>query len=330
MKIAFLVLGLVLLFCVSGFAQVCDDGTPVGPVTNGFKMPFASGSLTTHFNGGNGFAGNLFDITPTNSLSFEAIDIHSGSSAGTALIMDVYWKDGTSVGFETDPLPWTLIGSFNATSAGIYLPTYVDMTGATAKVFDAGMTYGICVHCQNYATTGSIKYTNGAPTVFSNADLSLLTNCSQHNPAFTGYNPDRVWNGTIYYNSGNLEIDIDQISATTGGSVQFKLSPGVSYSGKIYLMLGSVTGTSPGTPVKGGAVMPINFDLFTNLVLAYLNTPLFDKFTGIVDATGQASATFTAGSPLPPNAIGLKMNFAFAVKDNPWMASNAVEVTIVP
>jgi len=330
MKIVFLVLGMVFLFSVSGFAQVCDDGTPVKQVTNGYTMPFASGSLTTHFNGGNGFAGNLFDITPTSSLSFEAIDIHSNSSQGTSLIMDVFWKDGTCVGFETDPLPWIFIGSYAAVSAGSGLPTYVDMTGLPAKVFDAGMTYGICVHCQNYGTTSSIAYTNGSPTVFSNSDLSLTTWCSQHDPVFTGYNADRVWNGTIYYNSGNLEIDVDQISATTGGSVQFKLSPGVSYSGKIYLMLGSVTGTSPGTPVKGGAVMPINFDLFTNLVLAYLNTPLFDKFTGIVDATGQASATFTAGSPLPPNAIGLKMNFAFAVKDNPWLASNAVEVTIVP
>jgi len=62
------------------------------------------------------------------------------------------------------------------------------------------MTYGIAVHIQNYATAGSIQYTNGAPTVFANADLSLTTGSSQHDPIFTGFNLDRMWNGTIYYN----------------------------------------------------------------------------------------------------------------------------------
>ena len=48
--------------------------------------------------------------------------------------------------------------------------------------------------------TTVIRYTNGGPTTFSNADLSITTFHGKGDPAFTGgtFFP-RQWNGTIHY-----------------------------------------------------------------------------------------------------------------------------------
>ena len=177
-----------------------DDGQIVTTNPNAQKL-FKSagpGSLTTTFIGGNGFAGNMFDIVPTFDMWITAMDINI-TAVGETAIVDIFWKDGTCVGYETDATAWTYLGTFTGTGAGSGNPTWIDMYG-NGKTFMAGQTYGICMHLQNYATiTGNVNYTNGAPTVYSNPDLSLTTWCSQHDPVFTGFNPDRMWNGTIYY-----------------------------------------------------------------------------------------------------------------------------------
>ena len=48
------------------------------------------------------------------------------------------------------------------------------------------------------ATT--LRYTNGGPTTFTNADMQITTAHGKGNPAFTGatFFP-RQWNGTIHY-----------------------------------------------------------------------------------------------------------------------------------
>ena len=96
-----------------------------------------------------------------------------------------------------------------------------------------------------------------------------------------------------------------------------------------YLMLGSVSGTSPGTVLPGGVTLPLNWDVFTNLVLDLANTPLFPDFLGTLDGAGRGNAQiFTA--PLPPSSAGTTMYFAYAL-NKPWdFASNAVMVGIVP
>jgi hypothetical protein len=63
----------------------------------------------------------------------------------------------------------------------------------------AGQVYGIYVDLQSYPSA-NLQYTNGGPTTFSNADLSLTTFHGKGNPAFTGtsFFP-RQWNGTVRY-----------------------------------------------------------------------------------------------------------------------------------
>jgi hypothetical protein len=74
--------------------------------------------------------------------------------------------------------------------------------------------------------------------------------------------------------------------------------------------------------------LPINWDQFTNLIVQYVNTTLFQNFMGSLDGSGQATATMNLGAI--PGASGTVMHFAFAL-NAPWnFVSNAVSLEIVP
>jgi hypothetical protein len=76
-------------------------------------------------------------------------------------------------------------------------------------------------------------------------------------------------------------------------------------------------------------VLPLNLDIYTNLVLSLLNTPPFQNFLGTLDVNGTATAVFDTLGPIP-GAIGLIMSYALALS-NPWdFVSNPVDIFIVP
>jgi hypothetical protein len=126
-----------------------------------------------------------------------------------------------------------------------------------------------------------------------------------------------------------LQASAFEISEATGGQVVFTLSADDGNAFRQYLILGSISGTSPGTPLPGGmVVLPLNWDLFSNLVMNLLNTGIFFNFMGSLNGNGDAFAIFNMG-PVP-GAAGLKITYAYALA-SPWdFASNAVEITIVP
>jgi hypothetical protein len=127
-----------------------------------------------------------------------------------------------------------------------------------------------------------------------------------------------------------LSVDTDTLSASTGGKADFYLTAGWDNANRNYIILGTVSGTTPGTPLPGGmATLPLNWDILTGLVINLLNTPIFSNFMGTLDATGSASAKFDTIAPIP-GAAGLTLHFAFAL-NNPWdFASNPVGIEIVP
>jgi hypothetical protein len=126
-----------------------------------------------------------------------------------------------------------------------------------------------------------------------------------------------------------LTVDNDQISAYTGGKSVFSLDAGVANGNRNYLIFGGVTGTAPGTPLPGGmAVLPINWDAFTNMVISMVNGPAFDQFMGTLNGSGNATATLNL--PPIPGVTSLVMYYAFAL-NNKWdFVSNPVEIHIVP
>jgi len=95
-----------------------------------------------------------------------------------------------------------------------------------------------------------------------------------------------------------------------------------------YLLLGSVSGTAPGKPLPGGlATLPLNHDLFTNLVIAYTNTVVFQNFQGYLNGAGSATAQLNL--PLLPGAAGITMHFAYALPPFDFV-SNPVAIELVP
>jgi hypothetical protein len=120
----------------------------------------------------------------------------------------------------------------------------------------------------------------------------------------------RNGNDDVFTTSANLALftDVSVISAATGGTVNFTLNSGPIFQFAEYHVLGSLSGTTPGTDFYFENV-PVNYDLFTLATIYEANGPIFPGFTGTLDATGAATAQLVSG-PLPPALIGVQMDFA--------------------
>ena len=120
------------------------------------------------------------------------------------------------------------------------------------------------------------------------------------------------------------------IPVSTGAVIDFTLHAGAGHAGRPYLLLGSLSGTYPGYMLPGGEYLPLNWDLFTELIMAFLNTPVCQDFLGTLDGTGAASATLNTYGSLSPAAVGLEAHFAY-VLGNPFdFTSNPIPVTFEP
>lgn len=126
-----------------------------------------------------------------------------------------------------------------------------------------------------------------------------------------------------------LSANRDSISESAGGTVDFAIEAGSHNGARQYVILGSMTGTTPGTPLPGGyATLPLNWDGFTRFVFNRLNMPLFMNFRGNLTGSGSGAAQLNAW-PVPGFG-GITMHFAYALGP-PWdFVSNPVAIDIVP
>jgi hypothetical protein len=127
----------------------------------------------------------------------------------------------------------------------------------------------------------------------------------------------------------SLQAAAHHLAAANGTSIDLSLDGGTSRAGRLYVILGNLTGTVPGTPLPGGARLPLNWDRFTDVVAGALNTPLFVGFLGNLGTDGRANARLALG-PLPPAAAGLTMAFAWTAPDRWDAVSNPVGIEIHP
>ena len=126
---------------------------------------------------------------------------------------------------------------------------------------------------------------------------------------------------------GTLKANAFSIDPTAAVKVDFTLEAGAAYANRNYLLLASLSGTSPGTPLVG-EVLPLNWDLLTNLSIAFANTWFFTNTLSALDGAGAGQATFQAGAGDLRPASGLTLSFAYLL-DPPFdMVSNAVNIHI--
>ena len=128
-----------------------------------------------------------------------------------------------------------------------------------------------------------------------------------------------------------LTLDRGTLSAAQGGQVAIRLATGPMTAGLGYFVCGTLSGTSPGTPLAPGLVLPLNVDGLTLALIQLVNTPLLARGAGALDLGGQATATFA----VPPGLLGWlngrTIHWAAAGVDTTWrFVSNARGLQIVP
>jgi len=139
--------------------------------------------------------------------------------------------------------------------------------------------------------------------------------------ADVGYSPQRALHG-----------DVSAVSLLVGGQQELTLHLDSSHAGEPYVLLGSLSGSSPGIPV-GAFTLPLVPDAYTSFLLANPGAGPLSPVVGVLDGNGRAQAAFTLQPGTAPALAGLSAHHAFLT----WNAgfavsavSNAEPVLLVP
>ncbi len=150
--------------------------------------------FTTTFAAGNGFDGNMFDITAINTVTIDSFAANFNAGMGTA---EIWYRPGTHVGFTGSNAGWTLAGTaaYNSTgngAPGTSIDVFVNVT------IPAGQTYAFYVH-----GSAGISYTNGTGVgnIFSQ-DANIIFMEGYGGAYFALVNSPRIFNGRIMYSAG--------------------------------------------------------------------------------------------------------------------------------
>ena len=128
-----------------------------------------------------------------------------------------------------------------------------------------------------------------------------------------------------------LSSDSHFVSLAKGGTQTVSLDAGSSHAGKVYILLGTLSGTSPGIKLNNSVTLPLNLDAYLNITLAFPNVLHLSTSLGWLDSSGKAMAKFTAIPLFPPALVGLLFHHAYVViGSSPFdFASNAVPLTLL-
>ncbi len=128
-----------------------------------------------------------------------------------------------------------------------------------------------------------------------------------------------------------LTADRHTIGLGKGGSQTLSLATGAAYAGKVYLVLGSNSGTRPGIRL-GSITLPLNPDVYFSLTLGIPNAWIRASL-GRLDGRGDATASLQVPPGLSSALLGTRLYHAFVVlKTAPTrvvFASNAAPLTLV-
>ncbi len=133
---------------------------------------------------------------------------------------------------------------------------------------------------------------------------------------------DRRWfYGMTLLGDPTLRISRPSLTARTtslpsrGIRVDFEVDGRPDNAGQIYGVLGSLSGTMPGTPFEG-VRLSINWDWTTYMLMWILNSEFFPNGMGNLDSNGKATAKFIWDQEIPKALLGKKLEFAALVLDS--------------
>jgi len=105
------------------------------------------------------------------------------------------------------------------------------------------------------------------------------------------------------------------ISTTLGGSSNIFVDVGPAGAGDTYLVIASLSGTSPGFDWAPGFPVPLNVDPVTELLASDPNGGLLSNGLGVFDAQGRATATFFWPPGLLTFLAGFQLHWSFVSQD---------------
>jgi hypothetical protein len=301
-----------------------NTNTDADPVFNGYFLmqqggtTFDCGSysspLVTDWNND-----GLFDILCGESGGRVYLLVNTGTPGNPMFSTKVFLKDGAA----------DLKGSSVST------PTVADWNRDGKKDLLLGDYSGNILFYENITSDASPAFNGKMPLKVGPVNLDV----GYYSRPFAGdWDNDGVVdilcgdsNGLVYYfqSMGPLFANANVIPENTGASILLDLDAGAANANRNYLILGTVSGTQPGFPLPGGTVtLPLNWDPFTDTVIAHLNSPVFSNFLNKLNAGGKGHAYLNA--PPIPGWAGSLMQFTYCL-NNPFdFVSNASAIEVVP
>ncbi|TVR82291.1 MAG: hypothetical protein EA412_01680 [Chitinophagaceae bacterium] len=173
----------------------------------------AQSNLVTLYNENNGQAGVMFDINALEDVTILCFDVNLYTGTHD---YQIYYKEGTHVGFEGNQAAWTLIGGpVSVTSNGTNVPTYIPIPINVS--IDAGESAAFYITCNRTNTPGGgIEYTDGfgvGNVIAADANIEVLDGTGKAWPFSTNF-VSRQFNGTVYYDACLSNPEIDSILTT--------------------------------------------------------------------------------------------------------------------
>lgn len=165
--------------------------------------------------------------------------------------------------------------------------------------------------------------------------LANLRDCNGnglYDPSEIALDPSLDLNGNLYIDAcETLDGDVASISLSAGGTQTFSLDSGPSHAGAIYWMFGSTSGTTPGLAIEL-VTLPLVPDAYFEITKDNPSLPYFGNFLGLLDGSGQATASLIIGPGANPGLAGLELNHAYLVISGGSVvtASNPIQVDLVP
>ena len=126
-----------------------------------------------------------------------------------------------------------------------------------------------------------------------------------------------------------LFADVTTLSVSATGTQHLSLDAGPAYANRIFWLLGTMGGKTPGLTLPNGVHIPLNPSVYLDYTVANPNTFPLANSLGFLDGNGHTASTFTLPH-VPAAAVGLVLHHAYVLLQPVNFASNAVEVTLVP
>jgi len=219
------------------------------------------------------------------------------------------------------------------------VPHIVDLNQDGKKDIVIGEDYGYVYYLENTRTNASPTFTVAVKLESDGAPISWPSGQTDTRVWVDDWNGDGVLDLLLGNYAKNLYlyrgINTDTLIADshiipeTGGTVVFDLKAGTDHAGRNYLLLGTTTGTTPGTPLPGGLVtLPLNWDPLADLILLLLNSTVFSNFYGQLDVNGESTATLNM--PSLPGIAGTLMHYGYCLNKPFDFVSTTVEIEVVP